>query len=379
MVSGRAVLGGLGQLLRFAVEEARSCVFAVGVFAMLAVTRLVPTPVPRYDLMLVGCLLVTGVLWLSGVETTREVAVVGLFHLVGLALELFKVHTGSWAYPAEAYTKLAGVPLYSGFMYAAVGSYICQAWRRLDLVLVDYRPIATSLAAAGSYANFFTHHWLPDLRLVGALGLLAATWRTTVCYRVGRVRYRMPLALSFVLIGGFLWLAENAATFFGAWQYPSQADGWRMVHVSKFGSWALLVSVSFVLVSSLKRLEGSQAAGAPAGTVVSVGASVPATADAPAQAAVSVGAGGPAVAGRLAPRPRPRPAATVTTPTQTGTVGVGAPSATPAAAAVIGAMPDSNPARPAPSRSTLVYQRTKATAVTATARYPVASRARPSS
>jgi hypothetical protein len=28
----------------------------------------------------------------------------------------------------------------------------------------------------------------------------------------------------------------------------------RMVHLSKFGSWALLVSVSVVLVASLKRL-----------------------------------------------------------------------------------------------------------------------------
>lgn len=249
------VLWQFGQVVRFAVQQARSCVFPVGVFAILAVTRVVPTPIPRYDLMLIGCVLVTVVLRLSGIETTREVAVVCLFHLVGLALELFKVRVGSWTYPDHAWTKVAGVPLYSGFMYAAVGSYMCQAWRRLDLVLVDYRPVATGLAAACVYANFFTHHWIADLRLVGAIGLLAATWRTMVCYRVGQVRYRMPLALSFVLIGGFLWLAENLATFFGAWQYPNQGDAWRMVHLSKLGSWALLVSVSFVLVGSLKGLD----------------------------------------------------------------------------------------------------------------------------
>ncbi|HEY1484754.1 MAG TPA: DUF817 domain-containing protein [Micromonosporaceae bacterium] len=241
------------QIIRFGIQEALSCLFAVSVFAMLAITRLVATPVPPYDLMLIGCLLVTAVLWWSGLETGREVAVIGLFHLVGLGLELFKVRTGSWAYPEPAYTKIAGVPLYSGFMYAAVGSYMCQAWRRLDLDLAGYRPMATSIVAAGVYANFFLEHWLPDLRLVGAAALVATTWRTRVTYRVGAIRYRMPLALAFVLIGGFLWLAENVATLLGAWRYPDQGDAWRMVHVSKFGSWALLVSVSFVLVAMLKR------------------------------------------------------------------------------------------------------------------------------
>jgi uncharacterized membrane protein YoaT (DUF817 family) len=243
------------QLVRFGVQEALSCVFAVAVFGLLVLSRVIETPIPRYDLLLAGCVLITVTLWLTGVETGREVLVIALFHAVGLALELFKVRAGSWSYPEDAYTKIAGVPLYSGFMYAAVGSYLCQAWRRLDLVLIDYRPVPTGLAAAAVYANFFTHHWLPDVRLLGAAALLAATWRTTVTYRVGTVRYRMPLALSFVLIGGFLWLAENAATYLGAWQYPDQADLWRAVHVSKFGSWALLVSVSFVMVASLRRLD----------------------------------------------------------------------------------------------------------------------------
>ena len=56
------------------------------------------------------------------------------------------------------------------------------------------------------------------------------------------------------------------------------------------------------------------------------------------------------------------------TPAQTSGRGAGPPSATPVTAAAIGAMPVSSPARPAPSRSTQVYQSTNATAVTATAR-----------
>ena len=40
------------------------------------------------------------------------------------------------------------VPLFSGFMYAAVGSYIAQAWRILKLELENPRAIF----GAGSFA-----------------------------------------------------------------------------------------------------------------------------------------------------------------------------------------------------------------------------------
>ncbi|MDQ0861081.1 hypothetical protein QFZ72_004560 [Bacillus sp. V2I10] len=59
--------------------------------------------------------------------------VIFVFHIIGLALELYKVRMGSWAYPEEGIRKVFGVPLYSGFMYASVASYMCQAWRRMDL------------------------------------------------------------------------------------------------------------------------------------------------------------------------------------------------------------------------------------------------------
>jgi hypothetical protein len=82
--------------------------------------------------------------------------------------------------------------------------------------------------------------------------VVAVTWGTWAHFTVGDARYRMPLSPSFVLIGFFLWLAENVSTLFEAYRYPDQADGWSMVHVGKFGSWALLVVVSFVLVAKWK-------------------------------------------------------------------------------------------------------------------------------
>lgn len=244
------------QLLRFAWIEAQCCLFAVLFFVGLALVRLVPLPGSPADALLMWCLAVTFGLWRVGWETRREVGVILGFHLVGLALELFKVAQGSWSYPEPGVATVAGVPLFSGFMYAAVGSYVCQAWRRFDLRITGYRPRRTAAVAGLVYLNFFTSHVVADLRVPLAVLLLAATWRTAVRFTVGRRRYAMPLALSFVLIGCFLWLAENAATLLRAWQYPSQESVWTVVHVAKLGSWSLLVVVSIVLVAAVKAYEG---------------------------------------------------------------------------------------------------------------------------
>ncbi|GAB6256725.1 hypothetical protein PSKAS_22470 [Peribacillus sp. N1] len=66
----------------------------------------------------------------------------------------------------------------------------------------------------------------------------------------------MPIALSFVLIGFFIWIAENIATFFGAWEYPNQTVAWSLVHLGKVSSWLLLVIVSFLIVATLKQVKG---------------------------------------------------------------------------------------------------------------------------
>ncbi|MBB4935193.1 uncharacterized membrane protein YoaT (DUF817 family) [Lipingzhangella halophila] len=250
----------LTQLVRFAWLEAQACAFAVALFAGLALSAVVPLPIPRYDALLVYGVALTLAFWLLRLETGREVLGVLGFHVVGLAFELFKVRAGSWSYPEPAWTTIAGVPLYSGFMYAAVGSYVARAWRLLDLDLVRYRSAATGVLAVLIYANFFTHHWLPDVRFLLAAGMIAVTWGTWVYFTVGGVRYRMPLSLSFVLIGFFLWVAENAFTIFGAFRYPHQLDAWAMVHPAKFGAWALLVTVSFVLVAAWKTRRGRTSA-----------------------------------------------------------------------------------------------------------------------
>jgi uncharacterized membrane protein YoaT (DUF817 family) len=189
-------------------------------------------------------------------ETTGEMLVIAGFHVVGLVFELVKVSVGSWAYPEPALTKVLGVPLYSGFLYAAVGSYVVAAWRRFDLRVSGYRALPTAAVAGAIYVNLMTHHWLPDLRWPLAGLLVAVTWGAVVHFTVGGVRYRMPLVVSFTLIGFFLWLAENIATYFGAWTYPHQLEAWRVVDPAKFGAWAMLVSVTFVLVAASRARVG---------------------------------------------------------------------------------------------------------------------------
>lgn len=242
----------VAQLLRFTWLEVRCCAFAVAVFAGLALSKVVPLPIPRYDALLIYCVAVTVVFRLIRWETTTELLVIAGFHLIGLAFELIKVPLGSWAYPEPAATKILGVPLYSGFLYAAVGSYVVAAWRLFDLRVSGYRAISTAVVAGAIYLNLITHHWLPDLRWPLAGLLVAVTWGATVHFTVGGHRYRMPLALSFTLIGFFLWVAENIATYFGAWRYPHQFEAWRLVDPAKFGAWAMLISVTFVLVAAFR-------------------------------------------------------------------------------------------------------------------------------
>lgn len=252
------------EFLVFGLKQARACVFAGSFFVLLGVSKQFDIPgLARYDVLFLGAIALQIGLLLARIETVDEVKVIALFHAIGLALELFKTSPGirSWSYPEPGIFKLAGVPLYSGFMYAAVGSYMCQAWRLLDLDLTGYPPHRVSVPlAAAIYLNFFTHHWIPDFRWVLAALVLLVFRKTWVSYTATVPRRRMPLALSFLLIGFFVWVAENLSTFLGAWVYPNQREGWKLVGLGKISSWALLVIISFIIVADLKLLKRAIAA-----------------------------------------------------------------------------------------------------------------------
>jgi len=247
------------EILFFAVKEARACLFA-GLFfgAVFLMPRSGIVGVPRYDALLIFALAIQGGLLWARLETLDEAKAICLFHVVGFALEVFKTSAGiqSWSYPDFGYTKIWGVPMFSGFMYASVGSYIIQAWRLFDLRIRHHPPYwMANCAAMVIYANFFTNHYIGDFRWYIAAGVLGLYARTTVIFRPFDRERTMPLVLSFVLIGFLIWLAENVATFFHIWSYPHQMGAWAAVHVGKWSSWSLLTIMTFTIVASLKHIK----------------------------------------------------------------------------------------------------------------------------
>ncbi|MBY0231415.1 MAG: DUF817 domain-containing protein [Gemmataceae bacterium] len=258
----------LVEFVSFGLKQAFACLFAASFMLCLVLSKHLPLlGLHRYDFLCLAAIALQAMMLATGLETWREACVLCAFHFVGFCLEAFKTQPGigAWSYPEPGWLKLMGVPLYSGFMYASVASYMCQSWRLLRLRLVGYPSlwVAVPLGIA-IYANFFTLHWLPDARWALVALVFLVFGRTTVLYRPWEKDRRMPLVLSFLLIGFFIWIAENFSTYFGGWNYPHQRDGWQVVHWRILSSWFLMTIVSFVLVASLKHAIEADAEPAPA-------------------------------------------------------------------------------------------------------------------
>ena len=253
----RGVRRFFAEFIMFGIKEARACLFAGLFFGALFMShKLKGYGIPRYDLLLLIAVSIQAWMLYAKLETWDEFKTILVFHAIGLGLEIYKTAMGSWSYPEFAYTKLAGVPLYSGFMYAAVASYIVQAWRLFELRVERHPPYWMAGAVAiAIYVNFFTHHFVGDYRwyiIALACGMYA---RTSVIFRPLDRDRRMPLLVAFLLIGFFIWIAENLSTFLGAWRYPNQIGAWAVVHLGKWSSWSLLTMMSFIIVAELKHIK----------------------------------------------------------------------------------------------------------------------------
>jgi uncharacterized membrane protein YoaT (DUF817 family) len=257
---GDAVRGRLppvpAELLLFVLKQGWACLFGGLLLILIIATKLVwnpDWPLHRYDALFLIAV-ATQVLFLRyRLETWEEARVILLFHLTGTAMEWFKVNAGSWAYPEPGLFVILNVPLFSGFMYAAVGSYMARVIRIFDMAFAPYPPFwLTVVLATAIYVNFFAHHFLPDIRIVLFVATVILFTRTRVWFRIDRTDRWMPLPLAALLSALALWVAENVGTATGTWLYSGQLPG-QTVSFAKLGSWYLLLYVAFVTVTLVSR------------------------------------------------------------------------------------------------------------------------------
>ena len=255
------VNGALFELFMFGLKQAWASLFGGAMLALILATHFVwpalwprGAPLARYDFLVLAAVAIQAGMLATKLERWDEALVILVFHVVGTAMEVFKTAHGSWIYPEASLLRIGGVPLFSGFMYASIGSYIARIWRLMDLRYERYPPAwAPWTLAILAYLNFFTHHFLPDIRpaLFAFSGLI--WWRTWVWFTPDRTVRRMPLLMSALLTAVFIWVAENLGTFAAAWVYPSQTRHWAPVGPGKIGAWYLLVTLSFVLVTLVRK------------------------------------------------------------------------------------------------------------------------------
>ena len=243
----------------FLLASVRASYFGIFLLVLLLFTHFVDVPfVSRYDFIFICAVMYQIVALVSGHEKLREFVVIFVFHIVATVMELFKTHPaiGSWSYPEvqTALFAITTVPLFTGFLYSAVGSYISRAFTFLNLRYEDFPAYYHIwIISALIYVNFFTHHFVYDIRYFLFAYILFVFYKTHVCFRVFKKERKMPFVLSGILTALCIWMAENVGTFTRVWLYPNQTHAWELVPIEKIGSWFLLLILSFALVSIIYR------------------------------------------------------------------------------------------------------------------------------
>ena len=208
----------------------------------------------RYDFLVIASVAIQVLLLLFRMETLEEAKVILLFHVIGTVMEIFKTSVGSWQYPEAGILRIGAVPLFTGFMYASIGSYIARVWRLFDFTFTHHPPFKITITISILiYVNFFTHHYFFDFRWIILALLFLAFRKTTIYFRIRRHSRRMPLLLGFFLVAIFIWFAENIGTATNAWIYPNQQKHWQMVSFGKLIAWYLLMIISYVMVSCVNK------------------------------------------------------------------------------------------------------------------------------
>ncbi len=241
----------IAEFILFGAKLAWACLFAGILLMAIIVTKYAyPNEVllSRYDFLAFVAFVVQICMITLRLESLQEVKVILLFHISGTIMEIFKLAQGSWDYPEQGILEIGGVPLFSGFMYASVGSFMARTIRIFDMRFDPFpRPYFGFLLAIAIYLNFFTHHYIPDFRwalIVLTAVIFGQTW---IHFQPFERIWRLPLVLCAFLSSLFLYLAENIGTLTGTWVYGG-TTGLAFTDPMKITSWYLLLFVSFMQV-----------------------------------------------------------------------------------------------------------------------------------
>lgn len=248
----------LAEFLLFGLKMAWSCLFAGAILFLLICTHFfwpVGALIARYDFLLLAAILIQCFMLWTKLESFEELKVIMAYHIIGTIMEIFKTHVGSWEYPEDSIVRINGVPLFTGFMYGTVGSFMARAIRVFEMRFDNYpKAHLTILISIAIYINFFSHHYIFDLRYFIFAAIAAVYWRTIIQFRPKATFRKMPLLLAAFLSSFFMWIAENVGTFTKTWVYAGQTEnGWRLVSIQKMGSWFLLLFISFTIVMIILR------------------------------------------------------------------------------------------------------------------------------
>lgn len=132
----------LKEIVVFCLKQANACMFGGFLLFVMVVTNFwYPfESIHRYDFIFFSAIAFQFILLVFKLETPKEVVVILVFHIVATIMEVFKTSDSiaSWSYPEEYVFGIGNVPLFTGFMYSAVGSYIARIWRIFNFEFSNY-------------------------------------------------------------------------------------------------------------------------------------------------------------------------------------------------------------------------------------------------
>lgn len=244
-------------MIEFCNLQINSCIFGILLLFLIALTAHfypVNASLSRMDFLSMSALILQALLVIGKIETLKESAMIFIFHFLGMSMEIFKIKMGSWSYPLSGYLYIQGVPLFTGFMYASVGSYILRMQRNFNSLFFNFPTYRQIVFIGGlAYINFMTHHFTVDLRWVILIWSIVIFRKTRISLQISTVKITIPYLWVLLSISGLLWIAENIGSYYMIWKYPHQVEIWRLVSPHKIIAWYLLVLTALAIIYTLYR------------------------------------------------------------------------------------------------------------------------------